>query len=448
MREVFGKGNDFAAKITYTAKDAKGQLQAFRTSPSLRIAVTVDMIATGTDVKPLECVFFMRDVRSAQYFEQMKGRGARTIPAADFQAVTPDAEAKTRFVIVDAVGVTEHDFVDPPLNRDKSVPLKKLLDKAAALTLTEDETATLASRLAKLELELTPEERAELDTVAGTPVRDIVRAPGRRRRPRRPGQGGRRRRRPGRGRPGPARPRRRAGGRQPRAAQPHPRAARHPRPRHRRGHHRRPPRRPRRRRHLPRPQHRRVLEGLPRRAPRRDHRHPGPHRGQGPAHRPSPTSRALADRIARPPYNWTPDIIWAAYEAVDIGRVRHSDRHTLTDLVSLLRYTVGADDELVPYADRVRERYAAWLAQQEQAGVTFSEAERWWLDRMVDVIASSAGITPDDLDERALHRTRRHRRCAPRPRRPQPPSCYTRWTPRLLDEFSARLGGICAHCAK
>ena len=175
VREIFGKGNDFAAKITYSARDPKGQLQAFRTSPTLRIAVTVDMIATGTDVKPLECVFFMRDVRSAQYFEQMKGRGARTISPADFQAVTPDAETKTRFVIVDAVGVTEHPFVEPPLNRDKSVPLKKLLQKAAMLTLTEDEAATLASRLAKLELDLTDDERHELDDVAGQPVRDIVR---------------------------------------------------------------------------------------------------------------------------------------------------------------------------------------------------------------------------------------------------------------------------------
>ncbi|MHB8188415.1 MAG: type I restriction endonuclease subunit R, partial [Dermatophilaceae bacterium] len=175
IREVFGKGNDFAAKITYTARDPKGHLQAFRTSASLRVAVTVDMIATGTDVKPLECVFFMRDVRSASYFEQMKGRGARTIPDADFQAVTPDAASKLRFVIVDAVGVTEHDFVDPPLNRDKTVTLKKLLDKAANLSLTEDETATLASRLAALELQLTDSERAELDQVAGMPVRHLVR---------------------------------------------------------------------------------------------------------------------------------------------------------------------------------------------------------------------------------------------------------------------------------
>lgn len=109
--------------------------------------------------------------------------------------------------------------------------------------------------------------------------------------------------------------------------------------------------------------------------------------------------QALADRIARPPYIWTPDVIWAAYEALGDRRVRHSDTHTLTDLVSLLRYTVGADDELVPYADRVRERYTAWLAQQEQAGVTFSNVERWWLDNMVTVIASSAGITPEDLDQ-------------------------------------------------
>ncbi len=109
-REVFGKGNDFAAKITYnSSRDPKQLLQEFRTSPTLRIAVTVDMIATGTDVKPLECVFFLRDVQSASYFEQMKGRGARTISPTDFQAVTPDAETKTRFVLVDAIGVTEHD---------------------------------------------------------------------------------------------------------------------------------------------------------------------------------------------------------------------------------------------------------------------------------------------------------------------------------------------------
>ncbi len=127
-------------------------------------------------MKPLECVFFMRDVRSATYFEQMKGRGARTIPDTDFQVVTPDATAKTRFVIVDAVGVTEHDYVDAaPLDREKTVPLKRLLEKAATLTITEAEVSTLASRLARLERELTPAEIAELNEVAGRPLADITR---------------------------------------------------------------------------------------------------------------------------------------------------------------------------------------------------------------------------------------------------------------------------------
>ena len=397
VREVFGKGNDFAAKITYAARDAKGQLQAFRTSPSLRIAVTVDMIATGTDVKPLECVFFMRDVRSAQYFEQMKGRGARTITPADFQSVTPDASDKTRFVIVDAVGVTEHDFVDPPLNREKGISLKKLLDKAATLTLTEGETATLASRLAKLELQLTPPERSELDEVAGGPVREIVR---------------------GlvdavdpdvqalaiHGAADPESARRDLLERaiEPVAAKPELRT-----------------------RILElRAAHDRLIDEVNKDVLLDAHGVVDPDRAKSVVeswrqylkdHRdeivaiqlateakvlriPFADIQELADRISRPPYNWTPDIIWDAYESIDVGRVRHSDRHTLTDLVSLLRYTVGLDNELVSYASRVQERYAAWLAQQQQGGTAFSPLERWWLDRMVDVIASSAGISADDLD--------------------------------------------------
>ncbi|OLT21265.1 DEAD/DEAH box helicase [Ornithinimicrobium sp. CNJ-824] len=397
VREVFGKGNDFAAKITYAARDPKGQLQALRTSPSLRIAVTVDMIATGTDVKPLECVVFMRDVRSAQYFEQMKGRGARTISPADFQSVTPDASAKTRFVIVDAVGVTEHDFVDPPLNREKGISLKKLLDKAATLTLTEDETATLASRLAKLELQLTPEERTELDDVAGGPVRDIVRGlvdavdPDTQ----------------AKALDGAADPEAARRDLLERAVEP---VAANPELRTR---------------ILElRAAHDRVIDEVNKDVLLGAHGVVDPNRAKVVVeswsqylkdHRDEITAiqlateakvlripftdiQELADRISRPPYNWTPDIIWDAYASIDVDRVRHSDRHTLTDLVSLLRYTVGLDNELVPYAARVQERYAAWLAQQEQAGSVFSPLERWWLDRMVDVIASSAGITADDLD--------------------------------------------------
>lgn len=400
VREVFGKGNDFAAKITYNAKNAKEQLQAFRTSPALRIAVTVDMIATGTDVKPLECVFFMRDVRSAQYFEQMKGRGARTIAPADFQAVTPDSGTKTRFVIVDAVGVTEHDFVDAPLNRVKTVTLKQLLDKAAALTLTEDEAATLASRLSKLELDLATAERAELDAVAGEPIRGVIRGlvdavdPD-------------------------IQEQRLSGvpdGQRAEAIQKlidkavEPIASK-----------------PEVRNRILelRAAHDRIIDEVsadtlleaggvvdPSRARsivESWQKYLDEHRNEiiaiqlayeaGAKRIDFQFLQELAVRIERPPYNWTPDIIWNAYVTIGTPERRRSAHHTLTDLISLLRLTVGTDDELIPYADRVQEKYAAWLIQQGNAGVTFSETERWWLDRMVQVIAASAGISAEDLDE-------------------------------------------------
>jgi len=404
-REVFGKGNDFAAKITYSARDPKGLLQQFRTSPSLRIAVTVDMIATGTDVKPLECVFFLRDVRSASYFEQMKGRGARTISNADFQSVTPDAETKTRFVLVDAIGVTEHDYVDAsPLERAKGISLEKLLDKAASLTLTEDETATLASRLAKLELQLTPAEREELDTVAGSPLKDVVRqlvaAVD-----------------------SDVQAQAIANGPvvegvvdtavvvqhllddavRPLAANP-----------------------ALRQRILElRASHDQVIDEVSIDVLLDAHgvidveraksvveswrAYLDEHRDEIAAlqvlysqPRPARVSftelRELAERIHRPPYNWTPDLIWNAYAAIEVDKVRHADRHTVTDLVSLVRFALGTDDELVPYASKVEERYAGWLAQQAQAGATFTEQQRWWLDRIADVVATSAGVTADDLD--------------------------------------------------
>lgn len=108
--------------------------------------------------------------------------------------------------------------------------------------------------------------------------------------------------------------------------------------------------------------------------------------------------RELAERIKRPPRNWTMDLIWRAYEVLEVDRVTHADRHTVTDLVSLIRFALGEDERLVPYAAKVQQRYVAWLAQQEQAGAVFTDRERWWLDRIADVIAASAGITAEDLD--------------------------------------------------
>ncbi len=169
-RLVFDKGNDFAQKITYKTTGVKPEdlLAQFRNSYHPRIAVTVDMIATGTDVKPLECVFFMRNVRSANYFEQMKGRGVRVVDVDTLRAVTPDATAKTRFVIVDAVGVCEGDRTDAqPLDRKRSVPLAKVLEAVAMGNAHPNTVSTLAGRLARLDRALTPEGRAELAEAAG-----------------------------------------------------------------------------------------------------------------------------------------------------------------------------------------------------------------------------------------------------------------------------------------
>ena len=177
-REVFGKGNDFCKKITYQAKhpvtgkpaDTKQLIREFCLSPTLRIAVTVDMIATGTDVKPLEVLIFLRDVRSRVYFEQMKGRGTRVLTPTDLQAVSgEDARAKTHFVIVDAVGVCESDKTESrPLDREPSVPLKTLLQRVIFPGGRDEDTlTTLAARLARLDRELEPAQRQQIATASG-----------------------------------------------------------------------------------------------------------------------------------------------------------------------------------------------------------------------------------------------------------------------------------------
>ena len=164
VREEFGKGNDFAQKITYRSTGARPKhlINAFRTSPMPRVAVTVDMIATGTDIKPVEVVMFMRAVKSRAFFEQMKGRGVRVISADDLQSVTPDARAKDHFVIVDAVGVCEQDKTDSrPMEQKPTVGFDKLL-QAVAFGNTEDDVLTsLAGRLARMEHRISAEDDAQ-----------------------------------------------------------------------------------------------------------------------------------------------------------------------------------------------------------------------------------------------------------------------------------------------
>lgn len=163
VREEFAEGNVFCKKVTYNVKDEKPSeiLQQFRTAYYPRIAVTVDMIATGTDVKPLECLLFMRDVRSKNYFEQMKGRGTRTLRADDLKKVTPSAGTnKTHFVIVDAVGVCKSLKTDSrALERRKNVSLKDLMMQVAMGNRDEDTFTSLANRLTRMEKQISENEK-------------------------------------------------------------------------------------------------------------------------------------------------------------------------------------------------------------------------------------------------------------------------------------------------
>ena len=170
VREEFGEGNEFCKKITYRAEeDPKSVLAQFRNDYYPRIAVTVDMIATGTDVKPLECLLFMRDVKSRNYFEQMKGRGTRTLGHDDLRKVTRSAvSAKTHYVIVDAVGVTKSlKTASQPLISKPTVPLKDLAMGVMMGARDEETVSSLAGRLARLDRQLDSAEQERIKEKAG-----------------------------------------------------------------------------------------------------------------------------------------------------------------------------------------------------------------------------------------------------------------------------------------
>ncbi len=170
VREEFGEGNDFCRKITYSVDNSESVLSSFRNDYNPRIAVTVDMIATGTDVKPIECLVFMRDVRSRNYFEQMKGRGTRTLSKDELQKVTPSAaENKDHFVIVDAVGVTKSKKSDTrPLESKPSVSMKELMMNVALGAGDEKTLTSLANRVIRLNSQMTPAERKQFEEKVGT----------------------------------------------------------------------------------------------------------------------------------------------------------------------------------------------------------------------------------------------------------------------------------------
>lgn len=176
VREEFAEKDEFCKKITYSAKNPQGVLSDFRNSYYPRIAVTVDMIATGTDVKPIECLIFMRDVRSKNYFEQMLGRATRILGADALQQVSPSAvEAKTGFIVVDAVGVTKSQkTTSRQLERKPSASLKALMMSVVLGDADEDTLTTLANRLLILERILTDKERKQLAKIEEKPLKKVA----------------------------------------------------------------------------------------------------------------------------------------------------------------------------------------------------------------------------------------------------------------------------------
>lgn len=171
-REVFaGQSPDFVQTITYSAGDPQKLIREFRTSRTFRIAVTVTLVATGTDIKPLEVILFMRDVNTYSLYVQMRGRGCRTINPDQLKAVTPNANGKDQFFVVDAVGVTEHPFDDGTAGGETAGPapltLQRLLEQLSLGIVSDDNLRLLASRLSRISAKSTEAQRMKFSTIAG-----------------------------------------------------------------------------------------------------------------------------------------------------------------------------------------------------------------------------------------------------------------------------------------
>lgn len=410
VREVFGRGNDVIAKITYKSSDgesrsAKDLLKAFRNSYNPRIAVTVDMIATGTDVKPIEAVVFMRMVRSRNFFEQMKGRGVRTIDDTALQAVTPDAGTKERFVLVDAVGVTETKLIEStPLERKRGVSLKKLLHQVRMGNTSEDLISSLASRLARLDARIADDDRTKIESLAGMSLNelshqlvesidpDVIVE------------------KTGEDAPSPEKVADVRSKLVDEAIRP---IASNPDLCHELV-------------DVQKSIDQVIDEQSVDKVTRADFVVDAESRAKETiesfkqflddnqdeitalqvyyskpyAKRPSYANiKELAQAIGKPPHRWTPEKLWDAYETLDESKVHGSAGTVLTNLVSLVRFTLGLDDELEPWPEHVAGRFDGWLLQQQNAGRQFSDDQLEWLELIRDHLAASLSIEVNELQD-------------------------------------------------
>lgn len=416
VREEFGKGNDFCQKITYKVTGAKPAdlIQSFRNSYDPRIVVTVDLIATGTDIRPVEIVMFMRSVHSRVLYEQMKGRGARVINPNELRAVTPDARAKTHFLIVDCVGVTEKTLSDTKiLERNPCVSLKALLEHVAAGGLNDNYLSSLASRLTRIDKQCGPDETKQIvETSGGIPLSSISGALLAALDPDQQDQAARRMFKL-RGADTPT------DEQIAKAAEPLKKVAVETL--------------------MAKPSLRRLILDLRQKFEQivdegKDALIPEL-TGISPEAREKAETlvrdfesylaqhkkeidalqffysirhkkrlrlddiRELANAISSPPRSWTKENLWRAYETLEKSKVRGaSGERLLADIVSLVRFALHQDGELVPYADRVRERFQLWLAQQQNKGRKFSDEQLQWLGMMRDHIATSLEIDMASFD--------------------------------------------------
>lgn len=402
-REVFGKDNAFAKKITYAADDPERLISEFRNSYNPRIAVTVDMIATGTDIKAVEALIFMRDVRSSLYFEQMKGRGVRTIGDADLKMVTPDAVTKERFILIDAVGVTESvKQVAKPLERKREVSFEKLLEHVASGRSDPDLVSSLAGRLAILDRKLSDQDKAAImEAAGGVPLHDIasrlldsidadkvtaatpppvtekaVEATGREMRE--------------------AALRILADG----------------------------------------PKLRKLLVDLKTQSELYiDELTPDAVISTGFDEnaakatvarfqefleqnqdeltaltllygKPARSARltyesleALRQALARPPWMLEPVSIWTAYKRLSAGRITANPGRVLTDIVALVRYALGKSDTLQPLSADMAGRFNLWLGREKTAGRHYTPQQIGWLEAIRDHLAANIDLSLQDLQE-------------------------------------------------
>jgi type I restriction enzyme, R subunit len=411
VREEFGEGNDFAAKITYKTegKTPKQLIKEFKTSPKLRIAVTVDMIATGTDIKPLEIVIFMRAVKSRLLFEQMKGRGVRVMKKEDFNQVTPNA-VKERFVIVDAVGVLDNKDLNEttPLEQlGSKVSFEKLIKlfQYGKGKLKKEHICSMASRLSRLEKRLAPVQNKEVKELSGKNLSDFSKsmvlavdeekileeAT-------------------------------KEFGYEPKKSQ------------------------------IEEVAKKRIkevaneftkspefIERLPEIKKERemiiDHM-PDELEYSGPSSTGKEKAKEvvgsfrefieknkheldaiqilyeqkgkvkwkdlkeLSEKIKSPPYALTTSRLWNAYKNLEDGRVKgQSQSERIADFISLLRHEIEKTKELEPYLNTVEKRFKEWIGTQKEQGVEFTKEQLNWLEKIKDHIATTAEIEAEDFED-------------------------------------------------